>query len=97
MKKSELRQLIREEISKVLKEDQFRPARYNNKPSITDGLYHYLFGKSKRANDHTALYMFDKSGKEVASYDITDEFSSIKKDPKLLAAYEELSKQAGKI
>lgn len=72
----------------------FRPAIYNNRPSITDGTYHYLFGKSKFTSDHSSLYVYDKVGKEVASYDITDEWSSIKQDPTLLAAYKELDWQS---
>jgi hypothetical protein len=72
----------------------FRPAMYNNQPSITDGIYHYLFGKAKFASDHSSLYVYDKAGEEVASYDITDEWSSIKQNPTLLAAYKELDKQS---
>jgi hypothetical protein len=72
----------------------FRPAMYNNRPSITDGVYHYLFGKSKFASDHSSLYVYNRAGEEVASYDITDEWSSIKQDPTLLAAYKELDKQS---
>jgi hypothetical protein len=72
----------------------FRPVMYNNQPSITDGAYYYLFGKAKFASDHSSLYVYDKAGEEVASYDITDEWSSIKQDPTLLAAYKELDKQS---
>jgi hypothetical protein len=86
-----------QQLAGVLNENDtptFRPAIYNNRPSITDGTYHYLFGKAKFASDHSSLYVYDKAGKEVASYDITDEWSSIKQDPTLLAAYKELDWQS---
>lgn len=72
---------------------KFRLTRFNNKLSITDGTYHYYFAPAPWASDHSALYAFNKKDNSVVSYDIVDEFSSIKQDPELLAAYKELSKQ----
>jgi len=89
---NELRTLVKQ-IVKEETEFQFKPAIFNNKPSITDGTYHYYFAPAPWASDHSALYVFNKTNNSVVSYDIVNEFSSIKQDPELLAAYKELSKQ----
>lgn len=89
---NELRNLVKQIINEET-EFQFKPAIFNNKPSITDGTYHYYFAPAPWASDHSALYAFNKTNNSVVSYDIVDEFSSIKSDPELLAAYKELSKQ----
>ena len=86
---NELRRIIKEES-----ELQFRPSIFNNKPSITDGIYHYYFAPAPWATDHSALYIFNKKTNSVVSYDVVDEFSSIKQTPDLLAAYRELKKQS---